>query len=175
MSEEKLEVDTVKLLRAVMKISSALNDYDDIVFQGKYFKYKFKVIGDKWCKSMLLHTDTLMKSLNEEDDKLLMEVYTSIDKSTDQVTAGSTEKTSLVLFYAKLKSAMNDINDMKENRYTFYPEFIYRYTNKVINELDNQYKKILETKDESGKSPEDVVSYLDELGKKIMYMGEKQM
>jgi len=172
MSEQKLEVDTVKLLRAVMKISSALNDYDNIVFQKKYFKYKFKLIGEKWCKSMLLHTDNLMKSLNEEDDELLMEVYTSIDKSTDQVSAGSDEKTSLILFYTKLKSAMNDISEMNENRNTFYPEFIYRYTNKVVKELENQYNSIIQTKDNEGKGPDTVISYLDDLGKKIMHMGE---
>lgn len=174
--EEKKELneDTVRLLRAVMKISSSFNEYDTLSFDSKYFKFKFKTECVKWLKSMNKHTDELMKSLMEEDDNLLMEVYSRIDKSTEDIDAGSPDKTSLVVFYCKLKSAMNDINSMQKNRNSFYPMYIYYHTSKLIKQIEKQYKAILEVKDAQGNGSQYVIDYLDKLGEMIMFLTEKQ-
>ena len=44
---KEVNIDTVHLLRSVMKISSALNDLDEIIDQKKYFKFKFKKEGER--------------------------------------------------------------------------------------------------------------------------------
>jgi hypothetical protein len=172
--DKKLNQDTVKLLRAVMKISSSFNEYDALSFDSKYFKYKFKTEAVKWLKSMQKHTDDLMKSLMEEDDKLLLEVYSIIDDSTQSIDAGTEDRTVLVVFYAKLKSAMNDINQMEENRFTFYPMYIHVYTNKLISQIEKQYKSILEMKDDVGNDCTYVIDYLDKLGEKVMHLGDEK-
>lgn len=173
-AQKELEKDTVTLLRAVIKISSSLNDFDSIVFDSKYYKYKFKVESSKWCRLMLMHTDALMKSLIEEDDKLLVEVYSQIDSSTKNINAGTDEKTSLIVFYSKLKSALWDIEQMEENRNTFYPEFIYHNTKKLVTQIEKQFKSIIDIKDSKGNNTDYIVNYLNELGSAIMYYGKEK-
>ena len=82
---KEVNLDTVHLLRSVMKISSALNDLDEIIDQKKYYKFKFKKESERWGKYMELHTAQLMNSLVEEDSTLLMEIYNSIEESTNNI------------------------------------------------------------------------------------------
>jgi hypothetical protein len=63
---------------------------------------------------------------------------------------------------------------MEENRFTFYPMFIHKYTSDVITQVDKQYKGIIDIKDANGHGIDYIVNYLDNLGKKIMYYGEKE-
>jgi hypothetical protein len=166
--KEEVNIDTVHLLRSVMKISSALNDLDAIVDQKKYHKFKFKQQADRWAKFMELHTAQLMSSLVEEDSKLLMEIYNSIEESTDKVQMDTPEKTSLVIFYSKLSSALYDIDKMVDNRRTFYPIFIEHHTKNVLKELEKQYKSILGVVDSEGRSILHIVNFFNNFGEKIM-------
>lgn len=174
MEKKELNEDTVKLLRAVMKISSAFNEYDSMSFESKYFKHKFKTECVKWSESMNKHMNGLMNSLMEEDDKLLMEVYSRIDNSTEEIDAGSPDKTALVIFYCKIKSALNDIESMADNKNTFYPMFIERYTSKVVKQIEKQYKPILDVKDSQDNGCEYVIDFLDNLGEAIMFLTDKE-
>jgi hypothetical protein len=168
-----LNLDTVKLLRAVVKISSALNEYDSLMYESKYFKQRFKIEASKWAMLMQLHTDDLMKSLANEDDKLLVEVYSQIENSTKEINAGTDDKTYLVVFYAKLCSALNDIEQMGEYKNTFYPLFIKKYTQDVVTQITKQYRAIIDIKDKDGNGSDYIIKYLDELGSKIMYYGKQ--
>lgn len=170
MTEEQpkeLNLDTVHLLRSVMKISSALNDLDAIVDQKKYYKFKFKKESDRWA-NMELHTAQLMSSLIEEDSKLLMEIYNSIEESTNKVQMDTPEKTSLIIFYAKLSSALDDINKMDKNRNSFYPRFIEIYTTNVLNEIRKQYNSILNVVDSEGRQISFIVDFFNNFGETIM-------
>ena len=99
MEEKELNMDTLNLLRAVMKISSSLNDLDEVIEQKVYYKYGFKIEARRWVAFMEQHTADLMKSLVEEDSNLLMEVYNSIDEAGSKVQMNTPEHTSLLLFY----------------------------------------------------------------------------
>lgn len=165
--ETKVRPDTVELLRAVMKVSSALNDLDEIAYRKKYYKFRFKQYAAKWAVFMEMHTKELMKSLLEEDHTLLQEIYNSIEESSMGITAGE-NKTSLILFYAKVKSAINDIHKMTENRNTFYPMFIETHTQVVIDHLEKQYSEIFKMKDVDGKGVDEIIQFFDNLGETIM-------
>jgi hypothetical protein len=170
MSEEKeLQRDTVKLLRAVMKISSALNDYDTIVYEKRYFKYNFKRVSTTWAKAMFIHTAFLMKELAKEDEKLLAEVYMSLDESSKGITAGDDSRTALVLMYAKLNSVLVDIDSMEDSRNTFYPMFLYEHTKRVIDEVMKQYSKLIEIVDKEGNDINHLINFYNELGVKLMH------
>jgi hypothetical protein len=166
--KKELNLDTVHLLRGVMKISSALNDLDEIMSQEKYYKFRFKQEASKWSKYMEIHTAQLMNSLVEEDSKLLMEIYNSIEESTSKVQMDTPEKTSLIIFFAKISSSLWDIEQMKENRNAFYPRFIEVHTKKVITEIKNQYNSILQVIDSEGKSIDFIVDFFNNFGEKIM-------
>ena len=165
--DNQTKPDTVELLRAVMKVSSALNDLDEIAYRKKYYKFRFKQYAAKWAVFMEMHTKELMKSLLEEDHTLLQEIYNSIEESSMGITAGE-HKTSLILFYAKVKSAINDIHKMTENRNTFYPMFIETHTQVVIDHLEKQYGEIFKMKDVDGKGVDEIIQFFDNLGETIM-------
>jgi hypothetical protein len=78
------------------------------------------------------------------------------------------EKTSLIIFYCKLASSLNDINKMDENRNSFYPKFIEHHTKSVLKELGNQYKSILNVVDSEGRPLSFIVDFFDNFGEKIM-------
>ena len=165
---KEVNLDTVHLLRSVMKISSALNDLDEIIDRKKYYKFKFKKESERWSKYMELHTAQLMNSLIEEDSNLLMEIYNSIEESTNKVTMNTPERTSLIIFYCKLSSALHDIDKIKDNRNSFYPRFIEHHTKNVLNEMNKQYKSILDVVDSEGRPLSFIVDFFDNFGEKIM-------
>jgi hypothetical protein len=165
---KEVNLDTVHLLRSVMKISSALNDLDEIIDQKKYYKFKFKKESERWAKYMELHTAQLMNSLVEEDSTLLMEIYNSIEESTSKVQMDTPEKTSLIIFYCKLQSSLHDIDKMQDNRNTFYPKFIEYHTKSVLKELGKQYNSILKVVDSEGRPLSFIVEFFDNFGEKIM-------
>lgn len=166
--KEVLNPDTLNLLRCVMKISSAFMDLDDIVYQKKYHKFKFKKEVDMWSRLMYIHTNELMKSLVEENEAMLMEVYEIMGDSTNKVQLKSPEMTSLVIFYCKIKSAVDDIEKMEKERNSFYPRFIELSTNKVIKEIEKQYSCILNVKDYEDRGINYIIDFFNNLGGKIM-------
>jgi hypothetical protein len=170
---KELNLDTVHLLRSVMKISSSFNELDEIIDLKKYYKYKFKKEVDRWCKYMELHTAQLMTSLVEEDSTLLMDIYKSMDESTDKVQIGTPEKTSLVIFYCKLVSALHDVEKMDKNRNSFYPKFIEYHTKRVLKELEKQYKSILDVVDSEGRSLSFIIDFFDNFAESIMKYEDK--
>lgn len=164
MSKEK---DTVFLLRAVVKISSALVYLDSIIDQEKYYKYGFKRESRRWASTIEVHTSELMKTLAQENSQLLTEVYGIIESSLDKVQLSTPEQTSLFCYYVMLKSAVNDISKM-EDKSLVYAMVIDIVTKKVINQIGKQYLSIIETKDSSGNDFMYLVDFLDGLGEKVM-------
>lgn len=170
MEEKELNMDTLNLLRAVMKISSSLNDLDEVIEQKTYYKYGFKIEARRWVAFMEQHTADLMKSLVEEDSNLLMEVYNAIDEAGSKVQMNTPEHTSLLLFYVKLKSALHDIETMGDTRNTFYPKFIEVFTKKVTSQIENQYNFIQNTIDSEGNGVDIIIDFYNKLGSKIMHI-----
>jgi len=171
---KELDKDTVRLLRAVMKISSALNDYDTIVYEKRYFKYNFKRVSTTWAKATVIHTAFLMKELAKEDEKLLAEVYTSLDEASRGITAGDDSRTALILMYAKLFSAMEDIDSMEESRDTFYPMFLYEHSKRATQEMMKQYGKLIEIKDKDGNDVRHLINFYNDLGVKLMHYNKDE-
>jgi hypothetical protein len=171
--EELIQVDTVSLLRAVMKISSALNNLDNLS-ESKYNKFKFKVESLKWDGIMAFQLSTIMKSMVEENDKLMVDVLTKINETDDNIkydyySEKNSDKKNLILFYSKVKSALNDISDIKElNKVSYYPSIIVYATIPLLKIIEKQHNFIL-SKDKLGIEIKDIVDFYDKEGKSIMY------
>ena len=173
MNQELIQSETVSLLRAVMKISSALNNLD-YLSETKYNKYKFKVESMKWDGIMSFQLRAIMKSMIEENDKLMVDVLEKINetdgniKSTDQSQKNAAKK-DLILLYSKIKSAVNDIADIKElNKISYYPSIIVCATIPFIESIERQHGFIL-SKDKAGIDVNEVIEFYDKEGKNIMY------
>lgn len=169
---KELRVDTICLLRAVMKISSALNDIDTIALNKKYYKYKFKKLSSQWVDLIMTHTSELMKSLADDDSDMLMDIYKSMEESCSKIHIENDDKTAIILFYIKLKSSLWDIDQMKTMRNTFYPTFLHQISGEVIDQLNKQYKDILLMTDDDGKGVDYLIDYYNDFGQKIMFYAE---
>ena len=145
MEKESLNHDTLRILRAIIKISSAFNNLDELT-DSKYLKYKFKVESKKWLKYMEMHTEEAMKSLTEENDSLLVDVYTHFDESI-KIEGVDEDKANVITFYAKVKSALNDIEKLDDKK-NFYSMFISYVNKKILKVMDKQFAAILQTKDD---------------------------
>ena len=174
MSEENKEfnTDVINLLRAVMKISSALNNLDNLQEEKKYIKFKLKQEVENWHIAISGTTATLMKSLVAENDGLFMEIYKSLDELDNRITMENTSKRELIIFYVKIKSAMNDISKITSP--SWMDLVISHYTIKVINRIESMYKAIIEISDSQGTSVYDFIKFYDDAGDKIMHTGEIQ-
>lgn len=171
MEKESLNHDTLKILRAIIKISSAFNNLDELT-DSKYLKYKFKVESKKWLKYMEMHTEEAMKSLTEENDSLLVDVYTNFDESIKIEGVGD-DKANVITFYAKVKSALNDIEKL-ENKQNFYSIFISYINKKILLVMDKQFASILQIKDDKGVGLQDMIGFYDDFAEKIMNYIEQE-
>lgn len=162
----------VELLRAVMKLSVAMNDLDTIEFQKKYFKYKFKVKAKEWSHIFNVFTQKLMASLVEIDSSLLENVYNSFEDNGIFISDKNQERVSLVMFYVKLKSAMLDLNEI-ENKHIIFPAVIlHKFTGDLIIQMDKQFPQLRDLQDEGGQSINYLIEHYNEAGRKILHHGE---
>lgn len=171
--EEIIQADTVCLLRAVMKISSALNNLDNLS-TSNYNKFKFKVESLKWDGIMAFQLSAIMKSMVEENDKLMIDVLSKINDTDENIkydndTLKNLDKKNLLLLYSKVKSALNDISEIKElNKVSYYPSIIVYASIPFLRTIEKQHNFII-SKDKLGIEIKDIISFYDEEGKKIMY------
>jgi hypothetical protein len=172
MSEETKEfnADVVSLLRAVMKISSALNNLDALNHDKKYIKFELKLVVTDWYNAVSLTTDTLMKSLVAENDGLFMEIYNSLDELDERIDMKNKKKRELIIFYIKLKSSMNDLNKILKS--SWMDHIIRMHTKIVVQTIEEMYSLIVNISDANGVSIDDFVRFYDETGDKIMHTGD---
>lgn len=166
----QISIDSVCILRAIMKISSSLNELDELAYGGKYIKYNLKKEVKKWYNAIEATTAPLMRSLVSENDNLLVDVYTSIEDVNKNLQMSDLNKKNLILFYVKLSSAVSDLSEIKEHSHISF--LIKHYTENLIEAIEKQYRPIIDVVDKDGKSVLDFISFYNEVGKKIMHTGE---
>ena len=106
--------DTVKMIRCVLKVSSAFNDMDEIISNKTYFKFDFKRKSRDWLIIMESHTKQIMDGLAEENTDLLSDLYTAFEESLEGISIPNQEREPLLRLYIKLRSCLNDIESMGE-------------------------------------------------------------
>lgn len=162
----------VELLRAVMKLSVAMNDLDTIEFQKKYFKYKFKVKAKEWMHVFNMFTGRLMNSLVEIDSSLLENVYHAFEDNGIFISDKNQERVSLVMFYVKLKSAMLDLDEIEDKHIIFPSVILHKFTGDLIIQMDKQFPQLKDLQDEGGQSINYLIEHYNEAGRKILHHGE---
>jgi len=168
--EEPSMLDTVKMIRCVLKISSAFNDLDTIMYEKKYFKFNFKRESIKWLEVMESHTKSMMDGMSEDNPEILDELYKSFEESLLKVQLDKEEKEPLIRFYVKLKSCLNDIESMDEGKKRLAPIIVKIMTEPVVYWLEKQYKPILSIVDKNGNHVFKLIDFLDNFGESIAYL-----
>lgn len=163
-------LDTVKMIRCVLKISSAFNDLDTIMYDKKYFKFNFKKESMKWLEVMESHTKSMMDGMSDENPEILGDLYKSFEESLLKVQLDKEDKEPLVRFYVKLKSCLNDIESMDEGKKRLAPIIVKIMTEPVVYWIEKQYMKIIDVVDKNGKSVHELIDFLDNFGESIAYL-----
>lgn len=163
-------LDTVKMIRCVLKISSAFNDLDEIMYNKKYFKFNFKKESRKWLEVMESHTKSMMNGMSDENPEILDDLYKSFEESLLKVQLDKEEKEPLIRFYVKLKSCLNDIESMDEGKQRLAPIIIKIMTEPVVYRIEKQYQSILSIVDKNGSDVYKLIDFLDNFGQSIAYL-----
>ena len=168
--EEPSMLDTVKMIRCVLKISSAFNDLDTIIYEKKYFKFKFKTESEKWLEVMESHTKSMMDGMSEDNPDMLEELYKSFEESLLKVQLDKEQKEPIIRLYVKLKSCLNDIESMDEGKKRLAPIIVKIMTEPVVYWLEKQYQPILSIVDKNGRNVHELIDFLDNFGQSIAYL-----
>ena len=163
-------LDTVKMIRCVLKVSSAFNDMDEIISDKTYFKFDFKRRSRDWLMIMESHTKQIMDGLAEENTDLLSDLYTAFEKSLETISIPNQEREPLLRYYIKLRSCLNDIESMGEAKDRVSPLIIKIMTLPVLDNLEKQYPDILTLVDKNGKTTIELIDFLDNFGQSVAYL-----
>lgn len=163
-------LDTVKMIRCVLKVSSAFNDMDEIVSDKTYFKFDFKRRSRDWLMIMESHTKQIMDGLAEENTDLLSDLYTAFEKSLETISIPNQKREPLLRYYIKLRSCLNDIESMEEAKDRVSPLIIKIMTLPVLNTIEKQYPDILTLVDKNGKTTIELIDFLDNFGQSVAYL-----
>lgn len=163
-------LDTVKMIRCVLKISSAFNDLDEIMYNKTYYKFQFKKESRKWLEVMESHTKSMMDGMADENAEILDDLYKSFEESLLKVQLDKEEKEPLIRFYIKLKSCLNDIESMEEGKKRLAPIIIKLMTEPVVYWIEKQYGKIIDVVDKNGMYVYELVDFLDNFGESVAYL-----
>jgi hypothetical protein len=156
--------DFLPIVRSVIKMSSALSD-SDVVADSKYMKFKFKVLFKKWNEVYEVISKPFMGQFMDCSEEALQEAYNGFIEYSSGINLGDESRTSLVLFYCKMKSAMNDIENFPFEDGGFMVFALKKHTGNMIEALEKQYGDIFNIKDVDGNSIDAIVKSYDELGK----------
>ena len=170
MDKQQTERDTINLVRATIKVSSALNNLKELVFFKKYIRFGLKKETDAWRLMVSTHMQPLMDGIIDQEDKLIASIYSSFDSVDDSILTDeeNLDKRQLILFYAKLISAINDLSYMSSSDLNIYPIIINDFTAKVIKQIDKQYPFVKNIKDENESTINDLIAYIDKCGFNIL-------
>ena len=163
-------LDTVKMIRCVLKVSSAFNDMDEIISDKTYFKFDFKRRSRDWLMIMESHTKQIMDGLAEENTDLLSDLYTAFEKSLETISIPNQKREPLLRYYIKLRSCLNDIESMEEAKDRVSPLIIKIMTLPVLDNLEKQYPDILTLVDKNGKTTIELIDFLDNFGQSVAYL-----
>jgi hypothetical protein len=162
--------DTVKMIRCVLKVSSAFNDIDQLISDKTYFKFDFKRKSRDWLLVMESHTKQIMDGLAEENTDLLGDLYTAFEESLENIAIPNEKREPLVRFYIKLRSCLNDIESMDEAKDRVAPLIIKIMTLPVLDTLEKQYPDVIKLVDKNGKTTIELIEFLDNFGQSIAYL-----
>ena len=156
--------DNIKFIRAVVKISSALYDIDEMK-KSKQFKYSMKIDVDKWHVWSEEYIKEPMNVFGKTDAIVLMNLIELFDNYSKKIIIKNEFNTRLNLFLAKIESARWDLLQLsKENK----ERMALLISN--IEELINKgyFKTYKSYKDKQGVGHYEVIESMNKLGETII-------
>lgn len=156
--------DYLPIVRSMIKMSAALNYHDELE-STKYNKFKLKKSLKNWSETFSVLSSGMMKAFVEDGEAAFQDAYEQFVNFKSDVKLKDDEVTCLVLFYCKLKSAVNDLEETDIHVGGMLKFALEKTTNDVLSNIEKQYAEILKVKDSDGNGISAIISDYDELGK----------
>ena len=156
--------NTVRLVRALVKLSSALYNIDDLKMDPRY-KYKLKQDLEKWQFWLEGYIDGPMTAFANADINTLSSLIEMFDDYNKKILIKDDFNTSINLFLSKTASALYDISTLEPP----YQNYMSNIRQKITKLLDQGYFKLYTNyEDSNGKTFKDIVQSMNDLGDKII-------
>ena len=158
------ENNTIILVRALVKLSSAIYDIDCMIpspkhkFQLKKDLTEFQIWLEDYIKGPI-------SNLNNADEELLLDLINLFEEYEQTVFIKTEYFTRVNLFLAKCSSALEDLKDLDHTHSTYVYELITKLQ-VVLNK--NYFKHYIDYLDESGKGFNTIVDFMNQKGKTII-------
>jgi len=110
--------NTIRLVRAIVKLSSSLYDIDEMQENSKY-KFQLKKDLNKWHPWVEDYIKDPMNSFGKADPDTLMSLIKLFDDYENKIFIKDDFTTRINLFLAKTESALYDINTLDEPYQTY--------------------------------------------------------
>tara|TARA_R110001592_G_scaffold298074_1_gene568630 strand:+ start:5308 stop:5817 length:510 start_codon:yes stop_codon:yes gene_type:complete len=162
MSKEN-KIDFIPIVRAIVKLSSALSDADTVI-EGKYYKFGLKKTLNQWVDKIEKATKPFMGKFLENSEDALQAAYDRFLELTEDLNIKDEDKTALILLYCKAKSSLNDMEKLTFEEGGMITHILVKYTTEMLKSIEGQYGDIFEIRDSDGKSIQAIIEGYDELG-----------
>jgi hypothetical protein len=166
---EQLNPDTLKVLRILIKISSAIENIDEVV-ESKYYKRCLKREIKFFMDEVVKTVDPIMIILMKKDDTTYPILLKAISDYSKNFLNGDDEKVNLMFLYSKLKSIENDYSELTETTkleshlmLSIMPKLRMLYEC-----IENTHSHIVNAKDKNGIKVNSIISMIDDLSKEII-------
>lgn len=108
----QVDHNTINLVRALVKLSSAITDIDNISDHEK-FKFQLKKYLLSWQAWIEEYTNDSMVKLTKADDEVLMTLINTYDEFDERLVSDDRLKAGINIILAKANSALRDLDAMK--------------------------------------------------------------
>jgi hypothetical protein len=172
MEKEVSPEDTIRVVRIALKCADALVDFDvinDLVEdkKAKYMKHELKKPFQYSGYTIELFSSEFLKKFVQADENIQMRLQQIFRDFSLKIKFMNDEMTALVLYYAKLKSIIDDINGLKYN--DPYIGYLLKMCVEFTDRVAAKYSTVLKRTDQEGNGVQDIIDGLNKLGTTIMY------
>jgi len=164
--------ESIAFVRVAIKCADALVDFDvieDLVKdkKAKYMKHNLKKYFHQSGYTIELFSSKFLENFVKTDENVQMQLQQMFREFSLKIKFLNEEMTALVLYYAKLQSIINDVEEL--NYSDPYTKYLVDTCREFIDSLKIKYKTVLQKTDEEGHGVQDIINGLNKLGKTIMY------
>lgn len=158
-----MKEDYLPIVRAVLKMSSALNEYDELE-NTKYHRFRLKGSLKKWSDTFTALSEDMVEAFVSESEGAYLDAYEQFNHFKDDLSIKNKDVTCLIILYCKLKSSINDLNNAPLGVGGILGLALHKTAYKVVEDIEKQYSQILRITDSEGQTIEVITNDYDELG-----------
>lgn len=162
-TDKELAEKYMPIVRGIVKMSSSLNEADDVM-HGRYYKFDFKRKFRDWLEVFEATSKNFVTEFMVDNADALQDAYVQFLNFTKDINIKDADRTGLILLYCKLKSAHNDLSEAGTEGGMMIG-IVKQLTADVLVSIEKQYADIFSIRDVDNNSIQVIIDQYDELGK----------